>query len=550
MERKKRWENAVAITVLTGIVCAAAIFFGKEYLPGRQEVKEFTAFFNVSLAAIDEDNEIQEKIAEITGAKCKEVWLNQGTADQAVSEMIAAGEYPDFVNADSQLLEAEVLIPIDKYWDDYSNIRNYLSDDMWERFRQADGHIYWIPQFGIINGDYEGTIHADEAFWIQTRVLKWAGYPEIRTLDEYFKLLEDYTAANPVMKDGQQNIPYTILCDDWRYFCLENPPQFLDGYPNDGSVIVKPDTLQVADYNVTPTAKRYFQKLNEEFHKGMIDKESFTQTYEEYIAKLASGRVLGMCDQWWQFAYNVNDYLAQQGLGEEGCNYVPLPITIDRGIRNKWHTKDGNLLNTADGLAITTDCDDIEGALQFVNDLLSQEVQTLRYWGIEGIDYEVNPDGTFYRTKEQRERAGDADYQASHLCSYPYFPHYEGLNLDGINAYTPEIQQAEFWDGLPEDVKECMTAYGCSNYVEMIGTNEVPGKWFPMYSYSDQLLPSTESGAVWKRMTKLKQEFLPRVVMAENFEDMWAEYMDQYEKCNPEIFLADMQAELERRAAR
>ena len=116
--------------------------------------------------------------------------------------------------------------------------------------------------------------------------------------------------ANPTMEDGTENIAYTILCEDWRYYCLENAPQFLDGYPNDGSVIVDPDELKIIDYNTTDTAKRYFQKLNEEYKKGYVDPESFTQTYDEYIAKLSTGRVLGMVDQWWNFAYNVNDSLS------------------------------------------------------------------------------------------------------------------------------------------------------------------------------------------------------------------------------------------------
>ena len=74
------------------------------------------------------------------------------------------------------------------------------------------------------------TTHNDEAFWIQVRVLEWAGYPEIRTMDQYFDLLESYIAENPTMEDGTENIAYTLLCEDWRYFCLENAPQFLDGY--------------------------------------------------------------------------------------------------------------------------------------------------------------------------------------------------------------------------------------------------------------------------------------------------------------------------------
>ena len=44
-----------------------------------------------------------------------------------------------------------------------------------------------------------------------------------------------------------------------------------------------------------------------------------------------------MCDQWWNFAYNVNDVFKQQGLDEQGCNYVPLGLTIDEGMENRWH---------------------------------------------------------------------------------------------------------------------------------------------------------------------------------------------------------------------
>lgn len=68
------------------------------------------------------------------------------------------------------------------------------------------------------HGEDVEVTHSGEAFWIQTRVLKWAGYPEIHTVDEYFDLIERYVAANPVMEDGTPNIPFTILCDGWRYF--------------------------------------------------------------------------------------------------------------------------------------------------------------------------------------------------------------------------------------------------------------------------------------------------------------------------------------------
>ena len=512
-------------------------------------VKEFTAFFAVPGSEINDDNEIQQIIADKTGVKVKETWLTGQTAEEAVGMMITGGELPDFIgggSGQSQLYDADVLVPLDDYLDDYPNIKNFFTQQQWDQLRQDDGHIYWIPQFSNIKGEEKVCTHNDEAFWIQTRVLKWADYPEIRTMDQYFDLIERYNEANPTMEDGTENIPYTILCDDWRYFCLENAPQFLDGYPNDGSCIVDPETLTVIDYNTTDTAVRYFQKLNEEYQKGIVDPESFTQTYDEYIAKLSTGRVLGMIDQWWDFAYTAGDAIKQAGLDEQGCDYIPLPITIDESVENQWHCS-GSVLNVSDGLAITTSCEDVEGALQFVDDLLTQDIHNLRFWGVEGVDYNVDENGEFYRTEEQRTRASDTAYKASHTCTYSYFPQYSGTSDDGINANKPDGQANEFFDGLNDDIKEAFSAYGAETYVDMIGTNEAPGAWYPMWSYSNGFTTDTEGGMAWNKIAEIKHEYLPQVVMAQDFDTAWAEYMEAYNSCNPEAFIGELQTELDKR---
>lgn len=513
------------------------------------DVKEFTAFFAVPGSEINDDNEIQQIIAEKTGVKVKETWLTGQTADEAVGTMIAGGEYPDFIEGGSgqmQLYEADALIPLDDYIEQYPNIKNLFTDLEWEKLRQDDGHIYWIPQFSCIKNEEKVCTHNDEAFWIQARVLEWAGYPEIRTMDQYFDLIEAYNDANPTMEDGTANIPYTILCDDWRYFCLENAPQFLDGYPNDGSCMVDPDTLTVLDYNTSDTAVKYFKKLNEEYKKGIVDPESFTQTYDEYIAKLSTGRVLGMIDQWWDFAYTTGDALKQAGLDKQGCDYIPLPVTIDESVKNQWHNS-GGAFNEATGLAITTGCEDPDAAAKFVSDLLDQDTHNLRFWGVEGVDYQVDENGEFIRNDDQRMQASDTAYKASHLCSYSYFPQYSGTSDDGINANKPEGQANEFFDGLNEDVKKAFEAYGVETYVEMLGTNEAPGDWYPMWSFSNNFTTSTPGGMAWTKIGEVKHEQLPQVVMADDFDSAWAAYMDAYNACQPEDFLSELQTELDTR---
>ena len=436
-------------------------------------------------------------------------------------------------------------------------LSRYYTPAEWDQFRQDDGHIYWCNVFQNTKGAPTGTAHNDEAFWIQARVLEWDNYPEIKTLDQYFDLLERYAAANPKTQDANGNemdiIPYTCLCDDWRYFCIENAPQFLDGYPNDGSVIVDFEGKDptIVDYNTTPTAKRYFAKLNEEYKKGIVDKDFGTQKYDDYIQKLSNGNVLGMCDQYWDFQ-QINDALLTAGLDVQGCNYVPLGLTIDAGMENRWHTY-GDTLNTASGIAVTTSCADPDLAFSFLDKMLDQDIMNLRFWGVEGVDYLVDDNGLFYRTPEIRAQVADPKYKADHMCMYSYLPQYGGTSDDGKNANLPEEQPSEFYDKLAEPLKKCFDAYGAKNYPDLIGSvvedvNETH-PWFPMWSYSNNLDTSTPGGVAWTKMGECKHEWLPKLVMASDFESEWNNYMKAYEGCNPQDFLSQMQEELDRRVA-
>lgn len=511
------------------------------------EVKVFSAFFAVPGNELDDNNVVQDAIAEKIGAKCDMKWLTGQTAEEAIGVMIAGGDYPDFVDASSgmaRMVEAGAFIAIDELWDNYPNIKNFYTEAQWNSIRADDGHVYIIPQFGNI-WDHDTTcVHNDEAFWIQTRVLKWAGYPKIETLDEYFDLIEKYVEANPTMEDGTPNIGYEILCDDWRYFCLENAPFFLDGYPNDGCCIVDRETHKAIDYNTTPTAERYFRKLNEEYKKGIIDPETFTMNYDSYISKLSTGRVCGMVDQHWDFNDAEN---AIKAAGLDDCTYVPVGITIDKGMDEHWHSN--SALDVSNGVGITVSCKDPEGAMQFMNDLLDPEILTMRNWGLEGVNYNKGEDGVFTRTDEMRRNSEDQAYMNANLCPYAYFPNYSGMDHDGINGCDPQHQATEFYDSLSDEVKECFDAYGVKTYVELCDPAQENEAWFPMWSYSNALTTDTPEGQVWADMASVKHEYLPKVCIAEDFDSAWKEYLDVYhKKCDVDgILLPAFDAEIQRR---
>ncbi|WP_461257548.1 hypothetical protein, partial [Treponema sp. R80B11-R83G3] len=175
-------------------------------------------------------------------------------------------------------------------------------------------------------------------------------------------------------------IPFTILTDDWRVFELWNPPNFLASNPNDGNGVVNPVTYEYKNFFTMDISKRWFKKLNELNAKGLIDKTSFTDNYDQYQAKIASGRVLGQSVQGWQFIYAAD--LANRDRGENNRTMAPLPIVFDENIRP--HYRNITIPNLLRGMGISVSAKDPVRIIRFLNDFLSEEIQRTVNWGIEG----------------------------------------------------------------------------------------------------------------------------------------------------------------------
>ena len=193
----KLWRRVFAASMSAVMLLGLTACGGSNSTESSDGVKTFTMFTAMPGSEINDDNDVMNIIAEKTGAKLKETWLTGQTDAEAIGTIIAGGEYPDFINggdAMMSLYDAGVLVPWDDYLEKYPNLKEMYTDKEWDNFRQEDGKIYWANVFQNTYGEDRATTHNDEAFWIQARVLEWAGYPEIKTLDQYFDLLESYAA--------------------------------------------------------------------------------------------------------------------------------------------------------------------------------------------------------------------------------------------------------------------------------------------------------------------------------------------------------------------
>lgn len=468
-----------------------------------------------------------------------------GELAQKRGVMIAGGDYPDIIEVnETQFIDAGALIPLEDLIEKHApNVKAHFGDQL-EKLRSPDGHIYYLTNWGIIRNRDQSPYYGASAMWIQKDVLKDAGYPKVVTMDQYFDIIVNYAKKYPTI-NGQKTIPFTILTYDWHAFCLWNPPNFLAGYPNDGNGIVDPKTHQYKTFFTMDISKRWFKKLNELNAQGYLDRASFTDNYDQYLAKLASGRVLGIHDQRWQFQ-NADDALMNSGMNNR--TMAPLPIVFDESI--KPHYRDIPVPNLGRGVGISVKAKDPVRIMQFINDLLSEEVQRTIQWGIEGEDWQRNENGEPYRTPEQRANWENVNWQEQNraLLVRDIFPNWEGSFNDGypweLKDYYPEREAMT----KPED-KELWAAYGVTSNAELMDKNPPPNNiWYPTWN-----LPNPPDGSdaqiALQRSEQTRRKYLPKVILSApaDFDKVWAEYVAQMEADGIATYEAYMQDQVTKR---
>jgi len=497
------------------------------------------------------DNKVIKKIQEMTGVTIEFEFL-VGDMDQKVGIMIASGDYPDLIGAGQargRFLNARAFAALDDLLPKYPNLwRHYepfldrlrsISTDKKIYILDIWGREYWLNdgQDHFYYGDYNGP-----AFWIQKDVLAWDNYPMPTKLDDFFDLLERYYKAHPTI-DGQPTLPFEVHSQDWRSFCLKNAPQHLIGGRNEGDVVVDPETLKVEIYQNKWYAKEYYKKLNEAFKKGLIHPETFTRNYDEYLKVISQGRVLAMFDQHWNFQQGEDVLVAEKKYER---TYVPIGVSLD-GTPMPYNRYKGDGIIGGNGMGISIKCKDIERALQFMDTLLTEEVHRLMYWGIEGEDYYVDENGRYRRTEEQRNNFADPDWRLANSGAVlgDQFPKLEGRYSNG-NSCSAGTQPEERQEGQSEYDRNFYAKYGFVTKSDFLPMGKDPG--YPeVWSIFSTMEEDNIAKVVFDQITDLQNRYLPGVIMAEDFEKAWEEYVKRYESVDYPALEAEVERQIRER---
>ncbi|WP_407408665.1 ABC transporter substrate-binding protein [Peribacillus sp.] len=479
------------------------------------------------------ESPVSKKVKEETGVSL-EAEFDVAGGEQKIPLMIASGEYPDLIlpkgNA-AKLVEADALIDLTDLIDKYGPNLKKVYGDYFNRLKWSneDEPIYILP-----------TSQVDQTYWapgtgfmLQNDVVKQLGYPEIRTVKDFEKAIKDYKEKNPSI-DGQPTVGLSLLADDWRIQITTTNPAFLaTGAPDDGEFYIDPETFEAKMHYRRAEEKEYFRWLNHMNDSGLLDKESFVQKYDQYLAKISSGRVIGLIDADWEMAE------AQRALREAGKEermYGMYPVTLTEEFEHHNFQDTGYLGGW--GIGISVDNEDPVRAIKFLDYLASDEGQILQNWGIEGEHHEIVDGKRVIPEDEMKERNNNANYvkQTGVGVLKGFAPPY-GDGVEDSTGQTYTIASPDqIKDAYTDTEKEVLANYNVEMWKDLYPQKED----FPVKPWGAAFNIPVPGGSdlelIMQKSLDIVKKRVPEAILAkpDKFDKVWDTFMKDLEKADVE----------------
>lgn len=446
-----------------------------------------------------------------------------GDENQTIALMIASGDLPDIVFPHYQVapfVEAGCALDLTSLIEEYAPTYKEALGTQWDRmiWSADDRSRYYMspPE------QYPEQIDYYNWFFLQHAVVIDQGYPEIVTLEDYEDAIRAYLEKNPTI-DGQPTIGLTLLADSWRWILsLTNPAMMACGTQSSGEYYVDPETMEVTYRILSGEEKEYFRWLNHMNAEGLLDPEAFTQTYDQYSAKIATGRVLAVIDMGWEFA-DAMQVLRQDGKEERMMGTYPL--VLHEGIVNSSLSGERCLLTPTMEAVITTACEDPETLMKAINYAYTEECIILNNWGVEGTHYDIVDGKRKFRADELELRLEDPDYSVKTGIGLIPFPSYRDGVKDSTGQYFTLSSKEDVIAKYTETDKQVLAAYGKETWAEFFpAATEFPIRMWPSESgHTTDMDPESEGAIAFQRVQDAVKKGVVSAIVADpaDFDAAW-----------------------------
>ena len=419
---KKVLSFLCALAMLACLVSFAVAEEPVEITYFRQELNRNAAAYYSETAWFQElENRLNIKLTILGPASSDDY-------NTAVNAMLVSGEYPDLLYFDwTQYsggamagVEDGVIVPISEIPEYKEKVPNWFkvieeNDEVRRAVTQDDGSIvtfcHWEPNI------------ARSAYWgyaIRKDWLDRLGLAVPTTVDEAYEVLKAFKEQD-ANGNGDPNDEIPFSCCNWwgtahpgfdtlaAAFSLKVNVMYRD--PQAGKI------TYWTEYNNGENFKAYVETMRKWYEEGLIDEEFVSQKYDGWTAKITGDKVgMFFCfpDSVGSWEDSIKQTLKDNAYGnpDDVCIYGLVPL---KGIDGVPYTYDNdNAMVSFAGAnqptVITTAAvknGHIEKCLELLNYLYSEEGSELNNWGVEGVSYTKDADGTHHWTEAV---TNDPDY--------------------------------------------------------------------------------------------------------------------------------------------
>jgi len=334
-----------------------------------------------------QDDPVAKEIAKVTGVTV-DFQSSSGSDDSKFNALLASGDLPDVLFVDNtkmkQLVEGNNIIPlgdlVQKYGPDILANKTKSLDFSKKYYSNGTNELYLIPAGeGKDNPNYRGI-----ALVTRWDYYKELGTPTYNSFMDMLPILAQMQKNHPTNDEGKKVYALSPWFDDWGLWNLIVYQQNLDGRNAEGPGMMDVDNLTteatsyITDENsMMWQAAKFFNKGNQ---MGILDPDSFTQKYDNFVEKVNSNRVLFSWVDW--AVSSGTQTLSKAGHPDQGWEALPPP-------KGTFNYAGGNSPVASMGYAISKNSKHPEAAMKLINYLNSFDGTELIYNGPKGLNWDI-----------------------------------------------------------------------------------------------------------------------------------------------------------------
>lgn len=464
-----------------------------------------------------------------------------GNMQELESLQLASGDYGEVQHMEyskivQEYTRAGVLIDLDQYADQLGDFFRVFSDAIPYWRLAADGKLVRWDVSVPLKGETDIEVN-DMA--VRSDILEYYGWPTLVTEDDWVDFLKQAMIDFPET-DGMPTLGLCVpFAESWGMTTMptmlyEKGENFVELNNADSGVLFDMSKDEFVDEFLEPSVKDSFAFFNRLYREGILDMESFTDTWPAVEEKMSNASAISVFYTAWFGTANQTLVNA----GKENMCYVKLPIMSNNqfaaGQKRAIRVEDTRAFNA---WGITDKCRYPERIVEFINWACTDEGQITLRSGIEGVHWTRDDEGKRVFTEVRLNAINDSDYLSRVIGAnpVPFAPSFNLLLGDG--QYPDLMSHTALADeyGLNARQKEAYAAMGWKSSTEW---------WVDHGYFASTGLPgaimldsASEFADTAAKMLEFRVKTSASLIMAEteeDFERIYEAAVAEHLKMNPQ----------------